>query len=937
MTYFSLLRRRAVWVPLFLVGIYVCGLASVLFAPRGTNVAIWWPGAGLAVVLVLFNPRRSWWLLWLGVAASSGLANFHAGRPLDAALGFGLSNATEAVVVGYWLTRNVSGKPALRTQDDLWRLLSGTALGTLVMGIGGGLTAAATLGGHFLETARTVQASHGASILVIVPLALLRAAPLRDWPRREAALQWFTLLVVSAYVFRPGQALALAFLPMPVLAWGAFRAGSRTVSLQLFAVSLITTAMSARGWGPFSVGEGGHLRDVATTGSLTQSFLIACAVIALPLAVAIEQRATALAQVSESEELFRKSFSDSMVGMALLRYVDGSLQIAEVNGTAAEILGSPSEHLVGHNWCEMLSTATTVTEVVRELLTGAREGWREELTLAGDSGRRVGISLSMLSGRDQDPMFTAQMMDVTAAYEATHRLRTEKDFTSAVLDTTGCVIVVVDIDGTVVGMNPAAQSVTGFGEREVMDRPLWETLVPPDDRDAVRASFASPGGAAIPLTQESDLATKGGARRRITWSSAFLTDDHGNRTHVVMTGLDVTSERTTRGLVSHLMRAAIKTAFIGTDLEGRVTVWNSGAEEMLGYAAREIIGEPLPSGIFDAAQVAERAGALGIPEDLRVLTAHLEYADTPETRDWTCVRLDGTRSTVSLTVSPVTDAFGQRIGYLGVGNDVTEQRRSQGMLVAALEKERQAVDRLRQLDQAKSDFVSTVSHELRTPITSISGYTEMLQDGAAGDLSADQQRLVDAVRRNGDRLIALADDLLTLSSFEAGTVSLERTVVDLRDVVARAQEALQPLVTGRRVYVSYDLPGTPVNVRGDAGHLERVVFNLISNAVKFTDDGGTVSCTLGNDLDDALLEVRDDGIGIPAEEQGDLFTRFFRSSTAQERAIQGTGLGLSIVASIVKTHGGDITVESAHLAGTTFTVRLPLTERPAYVGSHAAR
>jgi PAS domain S-box-containing protein len=404
-----------------------------------------------------------------------------------------------------------------------------------------------------------------------------------------------------------------------------------------------------------------------------------------------------------------------------------------------------------------------------------------------------------------------------------------------------------------------------------------------------------------------------------------------------MTGLDVTSERTTLGLVSHLMRAAITTAFIGTDLEGRITVFNSGAEQMLGYSARDMIGRFLPEEVIDPEQVRVRAEALDIEPNLGVLTAHLERAGTPETRDWTCIRQDGTLFTASLTVSPVTDTFGQHIGYLGVGNDVTEQRRSQGLLVAALDKEREAVERLRQLDQAKSDFVSTVSHELRTPITSISGYTEMLQDGAAGDLSDDQNRLVDAVRRNGDRLIALADDLLTLSSFESGTITLERAVVDLREVVARAQEALTPLTSGRHVDVSYDLPAQPVNVRGDAGHLERVVFNLMSNAVKFTEDGGAVCLTLRASGEDARLEVRDTGIGIPVAEQQDLFTRFFRSSTAQERAIQGTGLGLSIVASIVHTHGGEIAVDSAHLAGTTFTVRLPLIARPAYVGSHAAR
>ncbi|MGZ4484478.1 MAG: PAS domain S-box protein [Nocardioidaceae bacterium] len=938
MTVSAALGRPLVTVPLFLAGVYACGVTSVLFAPAGSEVALWWPAAGLSVVLLLLHPRRWWWALALGIVLVSGLANLTAGRPPVTSLGYGLSNAVEAAVTAVWITRGRTGRPALRTQQDLLRLLAGTLLGVACTGVGIGVTVSATLGGGFLLAARTVLASHAAAILVIVPLALAIDPPEVPWSRREAAVQWLALVLCTGYVFGPGQVLGLAFLPMPLLAWAALRASPRVVSWQLVVLAALTTALSAHGWGPFAVGNGSGVTAHQTTGWLAQAFLITCALIALPLAVAVEQRKAALARVSESEELFRRSFTDSIVGMLLLRRTDGRLCVVEANGTAAEIFDSTEDDLVGRDWCALLATPTALEEIVGSLLSGERSGWREEVSLAADGRRRVAVSLSPLSMDEGDPMFTAHMVDVTAAHEAHLRLRTEKDFTSAIIDTTGCVIVLVDVEtGVVVGMNPAAQTVTGFREQEVRDRPLWETLVPPSERAEVRLQYSAPGGAGIPLASEADLATRSGGRRRVAWSNAFLTDDAGVRTHVVMTGIDVTTERTTAGLVSHLMRAATTTALVGTDLDGRITVFNSGAQQMLGYAARDMIGRFLPRDIFDADEVARRAAAAGVEPNLGLLTAGVDKGSTPETHDWTIVRSDRSRFTASVTVSPVTDTFGQHIGYLGVGNDVTEQRRTQDLLIAALEKEREAVDRLRQLDQAKSDFVSTVSHELRTPITSIVGYTEMLQDGAAGDLSSGQHRLVDAVRRNGDRLIALADDLLTLSSFEAGTYSLEHAEVDLREVVARAREALQPLTAGRRLDVAFDQPDRPVPVRGDAGHLERVVFNLMSNAVKFTEDGGRVACVLRAAGDDAHLEVSDSGIGIPAAEPDGLFTRFFRSSTAQERAIQGTGLGLSIVASIVREHGGDIDVRSEHLRGTTFTVRLPLAGHPAYAGAHAAR
>ncbi len=936
MTVRDIVAPRAVHVPLLLAGTFLCAVTSVLLAPEGSPVAAWWPAAGLSVALLLVSPRRSWWWLTLAVAGVSALANYAGGRAVETALCFGVANAVEAAVVFYWLIRGTPERPSLRTRDGLSRLFAGTAIGVLVIGVLAGLTVALVEGGDFFHAFRAVLASHAASLLVIVPLALVADVPRPPDRRREKAAQWACLVASVGVVFAPGQAVALAFLPMPVLTWGAVRFGPRTVSHQLLFTGVAATAMSVHGWGPFAATLARSAGSGALTATLVQVFLIACALTVLPLTVAVEHRREALTQVSESEELFRRSFTDSVVGMVLLRWTGGTLQIVEANSTAAEILGVQPAALEGLDWAAMLTMSPPVAETVQAMLAEDRQGWRCETDLAADARRRVGVSLSRLTGQSGDPMFTAQMVDITAAHEANHRLRTEKDFTSAIIDTTGCLIVVVGVDGTVVGMNPAAQTVSGFTEQEVMGRPIWETLVPPADRDAVRETYAAPMGLSIPLTNEADLATRKGGRRRVVWSSAFLKDERGRRGHLVMTGIDVTAERTTASLMSHLMRAASTTAFIGTDLEGRITAFNSGAEQMLGYAAREMVGRHLPVELFDPDEVAERARERGATADLTVLTHRIASGGGPESLDWTIARKDRSSFVASITVSPVTDTFGRHIGYLAVGNDVTEQRRSENLLVAALEKEREAVNRLRQLDQAKSDFVSTVSHELRTPITSISGYTEMLQDGAAGELTPGQHKLIDAVRRNGDRLINLADDLLTLSGFEAGTFSLESDEVDLRVVVARAQEALQPLTVDRRLEVAFDVPGHPVTVLGDAGHLERVVFNLMSNAVKFTDDGGCIRCVLDTRGDDAVLAVSDTGIGIPTSEQGELFNRFFRSSTAQERAIQGTGLGLSIVASIVHAHGGGIAVESAHLAGTTFTVRLPLSDRPAYVDAHSA-
>ena len=225
---------------------------------------------------------------------------------------------------------------------------------------------------------------------------------------------------------------------------------------------------------------------------------------------------------------------------------------------------------------------------------------------------------------------------------------------------------------------------------------------------------------------------------------------------------------------------------------------------------------------------------------------------------------------------------------------------------------------------AKTEFVATVSHELRTPMTNIAGFVEMLGDDSAGTLTPRQRGFVEAIGRNSDRLTALADNLLTVSGLGSPVRTRARGDVDLGEVVAAVRSSLATVIADRHLVVTFEIPDQPVVVHGDAPDLEAVVSNLVSNALKFTEDGGWVRCVLDLESETARIEVTDNGIGIPWAEQASLFTRFFRSSSAQQQHIQGSGLGLAIVRGIVESHGGDVRVVSEHRRGSSFTVNLPL-------------
>ena len=248
------------------------------------------------------------------------------------------------------------------------------------------------------------------------------------------------------------------------------------------------------------------------------------------------------------------------------------------------------------------------------------------------------------------------------------------------------------------------------------------------------------------------------------------------------------------------------------------------------------------------------------------------------------------------------------------------------MLGRMLATQEQAVRRLTELDQAKTDMLTTVNHEFRTPLTSINGHVELLLDGGAGELPADAMRMLETVERNGMRLQALIDGTFAASRFDAGSEVLTWTSLDVAELVSGAVQQVTSLATRREVTVEVEVE-PDVLIDGDAAHLERALGALLDNAVKFGRAGGRVEVNVARSGADAVIRIGDDGIGIPAEDLPRLFTRFFRASNVQRAAIPGVGLGLSTARQVVAAHGGAIDAASTLGAGTTITVRLPLRVR----------
>jgi signal transduction histidine kinase len=237
--------------------------------------------------------------------------------------------------------------------------------------------------------------------------------------------------------------------------------------------------------------------------------------------------------------------------------------------------------------------------------------------------------------------------------------------------------------------------------------------------------------------------------------------------------------------------------------------------------------------------------------------------------------------------------------------------------------DRDNVARSEELVRLRDEFVAVVSHELRTPLTSIIGYVELLTDkDESSNLTEDQQGYLGVVRRSTVRLVDLVGDLLLVAEAGRGPLSLDVHDVDLAALVADAAELARPSAAAKDIELDVRPERTP-SVPGDRMRLAQLLDNLVSNAVKFTPDGGRVTVRNFSAGAHAVLEVSDTGGGIAPDDRLHVFDPFFRARGTTARAVPGTGLGLSIAKAIVEAHGGDIEVDSAEGGGTTFRVSLP--------------
>jgi PAS domain S-box-containing protein len=361
-------------------------------------------------------------------------------------------------------------------------------------------------------------------------------------------------------------------------------------------------------------------------------------------------------------------------------------------------------------------------------------------------------------------------------------------------------------------------------------------------------------------------------------------------------------------------------AILELDKEGRIALVNRMAEQLFGYTRGELLERTVDALVPDAFRGAHKRHR-----------AH--YRNHPVTRPMgsglklEARRKDGSHFPVEISLSSF--GSGAEFRVTAIIRDITERKEMEGRLRAAEDKHIAELElRSREAEQAnqlKTEFLGNMSHELRSPLHTVIGFAQLLDEESEGPLNETQKRFVGHIQRDSVHLLELINDLLDLSKIEAGRLELRYEAFHIDAVVEEAISSVQPRATAKSLEIATDI-SISVRVVADPLRFRQILHNLLTNAIKFTPDGGRVRVQAAPCGRFAGISVSDTGIGIPEDQQQVVFDKFYQIRAGIQGGQEGTGLGLAITKRLVEQHGGSISLKSGPGTGTCFTFTIPLEE-----------
>lgn len=543
-------------------------------------------------------------------------------------------------------------------------------------------------------------------------------------------------------------------------------------------------------------------------------------------------------------------------------------------------------------------------------------------------GRRLVVSLTLSPVRDD----AGKLIGISKVARDITQQREREELAqrqSKLLDHAYEPILVRDHEDRIVYWNKGAERLYGWSADDAIGRTSHELLKThfPQPLSEIQKTLEEVGH------WEGELLHRLRNGRQVPVMSRWIRELGVAQSHVLETNVDM-SERQQRLAAEEQARMeqrfrqlleAAPDAICEVSADGTIVLVNRIAEEMFGYKRDELLGQSVD---------------LLVPDAVRA--THYQhrdhYLEHPRTRpmgsglELRAQRRDGSLFPVEISLSPIKTETGMHV--TAVIRDVTERKRAeqevrklQQVYTAELEARNREIERANRL---KSEFLASMSHELRTPLHTIIGFTELLEEGGEGALNEAQKRFLGHIHRDSNHLLELINDVLDLSKIEAGQLALKREVFPLRRCIEDALNTIRPGAALKGVEID-DRAHAVCDVNADPLRVKEMLYNLLSNAVKFTPKGGRVWVETREESGFAHITVGDTGIGIRAEEQENIFDKFYQVGNTTSGVREGTGLGLSITKELVQMHGGWMEVQSTPGQGSRFTFTLP-TVSPEAVG-----
>ncbi len=467
----------------------------------------------------------------------------------------------------------------------------------------------------------------------------------------------------------------------------------------------------------------------------------------------------------------------------------------------------------------------------------------------------------------------------------------------------------LDPEGHVISWNRGAELIKGYRAEEIMGRHFSlfypaEALARGWPEYELRTALAEGR-----FEDEGWRVRKDGS---LFWANVIITplyDGTGDLRGFAKITRDLTERRRQEEILREseerfrlLMEGVKDYAIFMLDPEGRITSWNSGAALIKGYRAEEVLGRHFS--LFYPADALAR----GWPEhELQMARMEGRFED----EGWR-VRKDGSVFWANVIITPLYDGEKRLHGYAKITRDLTERKR---------------IEMLEEADLRRNEFLAMLSHELRNPLAPIRNALSVMRMSGVNESALSRARTV--LDRQVAHLTRLVDDLLDVSRIAIGKITLQRTPVEIGQIVTSAMESSQPLIDSREHTLEVRLPDEPLRIQGDLTRLSQVVLNLLNNAAKFTPKGGHIRLTVEKEGTMAAIRVHDTGVGIPADLRPNVFDLFTQGDRSLDRTEGGLGIGLTIVDRLVKLHGGSVEALSEGSGlGSEFVVRLPLLAVP---------